>query len=86
MRPHGTLFVKRTFTLKALSFKRPKEVWRVIHWILILHPSPQPLCGGPEELRMHFASTADRVTGGYSAKVFSILFVLFPMTLIHPFY
>ena len=52
---------KRTFTIKALSSRRPKDVWKVIH--RILHPSSQPLRADPNQLNSHFASTAERVTG-----------------------
>ena len=55
---------KRTFTIKALSSRRPKDVSKVIH--RILHPSSQPLRADPSLLNSHFASTAERVTGNQS--------------------
>lgn len=58
---------KREFYQKALSSRKPKDVWRVIH--RILHPSPQPLRGNPDELNEHFASTTQRVTGAAAESV-----------------
>lgn len=52
---------KRCFTIKALSSKRPKDVWKVIH--RILNPSPRPLRADPNQLNSHFASTSERITG-----------------------
>lgn len=49
---------KKSFMTKALSSKRSKEVWRVVH--RILHPSPQPIRACPNELNCHFANTAQR--------------------------
>ena len=46
---------------KALSSKRPKEVWKVIH--RILNPSPKPLRENPDELNRYFVSTATRIMG-----------------------
>ena len=40
----------------ALSSRRPKEVWKVIH--RVLHPSPKPLREDPEKLNRYFISTA----------------------------
>ena len=51
---------KIIFTIKALSSRRPKDVWKVIH--RILHPSPQPLRVDLDELNNHFASTSERLT------------------------
>ena len=51
---------KRAFTMKALSSKRPKQVWKTIH--RILHPSHQPLRVNPDDINRHFGSTAERVT------------------------
>ena len=58
---------KRTFTMKALSSKRPKEVWKTIH--RILNPSHQPLRVNPDKLNTHFATTAERVTAASSPLV-----------------
>ena len=46
------------FISKALSSKKPKEVWQVIH--RILNPSQRPLQKDPETLNKFFASTAER--------------------------
>ena len=56
-----TVKTKREFYNKALSSKKPKEVWKTIH--RVLHPNPQPLRSDPNELNAHFASTVVRVTG-----------------------
>ena len=45
----------------ALSSRRPKEVWKVIH--RVLHPSPKPLREDPEKLNRYFISTATRTVG-----------------------
>ena len=42
--------------MKALSSKRPKQVWKTIH--RILHPSRV----NPDDINRHFGSTAERVT------------------------
>ena len=55
---------KREFYQKALSSKKPKQVWQVIH--RILHPSPQPLT---DELSAFFGSTAERVTGAEAQSI-----------------
>lgn len=47
---------KRAFLSTALSSKRPKEVWRVIHRVLI--PSPRPL-----QIDPNFATTTERTLG-----------------------
>ena len=52
---------KKTFMRNALSSKRPKEVWRIIH--RILHPNPQPIRECPNKLNGHFAQTAQRTIG-----------------------
>ena len=52
---------RRLFLSKALSSKRPKEVWKVIH--RILNPSPKPLRENPDELNRYFVSTATRIMG-----------------------
>ena len=53
--------IKRSFYQKALSSKRPKEIWQIIH--RILHPNPQPVKADPENLNNHFSSTAQRLLG-----------------------
>ena len=50
-----------SFFSKALSSKRPKEVWKVIH--RILNPSPKLLRENPHELNRYFVSTATRIMG-----------------------
>ena len=52
---------RRSFLSKALSSKRPKEVWKVIHHIL--NPSPKQLRENPDELNRYFVSTATRIMG-----------------------
>ena len=47
----------RRFMTNALSYKRPKEVWKTIH--CILHPSHQSITVYPDN--KHFASAAERV-------------------------
>ena len=49
---------RRSFLANALSSKRPKEVWKVIH--RVLHPSPRPLREDPEKRNRYFISTAAR--------------------------
>jgi len=66
---------KREFYQKALSSKRPKQVWQVIH--RILHPSPQPLTADPDELNAFFGSTDERVTGDEAHSI-EKLFELLP--------
>ena len=52
---------KRSFVTNALSSKRPKEVWRIIH--RILHPSPKPLQADPDRLNEFFIKTNERTLG-----------------------
>ena len=52
---------KKTFMRRALSSKRPEDVWRVIH--RILHPNPQPIRACPNKRKGHFAQTAQRTIG-----------------------
>ena len=52
---------RRVFISKALSSKRPKEVWQVIH--RILNPSQHPIQQDPDKLNTFFASTAERTIG-----------------------
>ena len=52
---------RRSFLAIALSSKRPKEVWKVIH--RVLHPSPKPIREDPEKLNRYFISTATRTLG-----------------------
>ena len=50
---------KSIFYKRALSSKRPKEVWNTIH--RILHPNPQTIKANPETLNKHFNTTAQRL-------------------------
>ena len=52
---------KRSFFIKALSSKRPKEVWRVIH--RVLNPSTSPLRADPDQLNKYFIATNERTLG-----------------------
>ena len=47
--------VRRAFFKKALSSRKPKELWNIIH--RILNPSPQPIRADPDVLNEHFSST-----------------------------
>ena len=50
--------------MKALSSKRLKVVWQVIH--RIVHPSPRPLRADPDILNNHFVTTTERTLGTVS--------------------
>ena len=52
---------KRSFFIKALSSKHPKEVWRVIH--RVLNPSTSPLRADPNQLNKYFIATTERTMG-----------------------
>ena len=52
---------RQNFINKALSSKKPKEVWQVIY--RILHPNPTLLRYNVDALNERFASTATRTTG-----------------------
>ena len=51
--------IKRCFYEKALSSRKPKELWRTIH--RLLHPNPQPIKADPNRLNKHFSSTSQRL-------------------------
>ena len=53
--------VKRAFFRQALSSRKPKELWNIIH--RILHPSPRPIKADPNVLNEHFSSTSQRILG-----------------------
>ena len=53
--------MKRSFYQKALSSKKPKDLWKIIH--RILHPNPKPLNMDPNILNDHFSSTTQRLLG-----------------------
>jgi exonuclease III len=52
---------KQQFVEKALSSKRPKEIWRVIH--RILRPCQKPLRFDVNALNEHFVNTGQRTMG-----------------------
>ncbi|CAB3988515.1 Hypothetical predicted protein [Paramuricea clavata] len=53
--------VKTAFYQKALSSKKTKELWKVIH--RTLHPNPKPINADPDQLNSHFSSTSQRLLG-----------------------
>ena len=57
--------------MTALSSKRPKEVWRVIH--RVLNPSTNPLRADPDQLNKHFISTNERTLGTTPDATFDLL-------------
>ena len=54
---------RKSFTEKALSSNKSREVWRVIHRILKPSPCPSPLRIDLDELNRHFTTTAERTIG-----------------------
>jgi hypothetical protein len=54
---------KRSFIKTSLSSNRPKEVWRMIHRILELHPNKKPLHADPDKLNDYFINTNERTLG-----------------------
>ena len=52
---------KQNFIKTALSSKRPKEVWKMIH--RILHPNKKPLNADPDRLNDFFINTNERILG-----------------------
>ena len=52
---------KMTFYRRALSSKKPKEVWNTIN--AILHPPPKRISFSPQALNDQFATTAERTIG-----------------------
>ena len=57
---------RRTFYQKALSSKKPKELWHTIH--RILNSSLKPLAYDPEELNVHFTNNTQRILGTYPSS------------------
>ena len=51
---------KRNFYRNALSSRRPKEVWQMIH--RILNPNYKPLSVDPNQLNQYFNTTSERLT------------------------
>ena len=54
---------KRTFYSKALSSKRSKVVWSIIH--RILNPSRKRIRQDPDDLNKFFVTTSERILGTY---------------------
>ena len=52
---------KKSFIQDALSSKKPKAVWKVVH--RVLHLNPQRINFDPNKLNKHFAATAERTAG-----------------------
>ena len=52
---------KRSFYRKALSSRKPKDLWRTIY--RILHPSQQQISADPNVLNHHFSTTSQRLLG-----------------------
>ena len=52
---------KDDFYRRALSSKRSKNVWTIIH--KILNPNPKRIRSDPDELNNFFATTSQRVLG-----------------------
>ena len=52
---------KRSFFMTALSSKRPKQVWRIIH--RVLNPSTSPPRADPDQLNKYFIATNERTLG-----------------------
>ena len=57
---------RHTFYQKALSSKKPKELWHTIH--RILNSSLKPLAYDPEELNVHFTNNTQRILGTYPSS------------------
>ena len=52
---------KKSFIQDALSSKKPKAVWKVVH--RVPHLNPQRINFDPNKLNKHFAATAERTAG-----------------------
>ena len=52
---------KKSFIQDALSSKKPKAVWKVIH--RVLHPNPQRIKFDPNKLNKHFSVTVECTAG-----------------------
>ena len=59
------------FLNTALSSKRPKEVWWVIH--RVIHPSPRPICADPDKLNRYFFKTTGRTLGSLPDKATDLM-------------
>ena len=62
---------KRAFPSTALSSKRPKEVWRVIH--RVIHPSPRPIRADSDQLNRNFIRTTDSTLGTLPDKAIDLV-------------
>ena len=65
---------KTEFLRKALSSKRPKEVWSIIN--RILHPSSTKIDAKPTDLNVHFNTTAKRLLNSIDKPEQHILSVI----------
>lgn len=45
--------------MKALSSNKPREIWKIIHWLL--KPSPNPIRLDPDNVTYYFVKTAERI-------------------------
>jgi len=59
--------VKKAFYQKALSSKKPKEIWSTIY--RILNPPEKRITANPETLNNHFATMATRLTGASATEI-----------------
>ena len=62
---------RRSFFANALSTRRPKDVWKMIH--RVLHPSPKTLREDTEKLNRYFISTATRTLSTKSDSTHDLL-------------
>lgn len=62
---------KRSFITSALSSRRPKEVWRIIH--RIFHPSPKPLQADTDRLNEFFIKTNERTLGNKPDEISGLI-------------
>ena len=59
---------------KALSSKKPSEVWKVIH--KILNPNGKRIRINPNELNKHFSTTSKRLTGRNNANLHTLKYII----------
>ena len=59
---------------KALSSKKPSEVWKVIH--KILNPNGKRIRINPDELNKHFSTTSKRLTGRSNADLHVLKYII----------
>ena len=65
---------KSSFYRKALSRKKPSEVWKVIH--KILNPNGKRIRINPSELYKHFSTTSKRLTGRNNADLHVLKYII----------